>query len=68
MCFAIPKKIDEVIGKIAITADKKTIKLGGLKVKKGEYVHVIGPVAIEKLTNQDASAILNTIKTLNNRS
>ena len=69
MCFSVPKQIKSISNNRAVTTDGLEISLGNLtKIKTGNYVRVFGNMAVERLTKTDACAILNTIKTLNNRS
>lgn len=66
MCFAVPLKVLDV--------NKRRAKLeGGLKVafdkdmivKKGQYVRVLGDVAVDALTVQEGQQVRRLIKSLN---
>lgn len=66
MCFSIPFKVAEVKNDIAYLESGSIIKLGSeLKVIKGEYLQVIGNVAVGKLSKAQGLKIRKLIKKLN---
>ena len=67
MCFSIPYKVAAVKKDIAYLESGSIIKLGSeLKVVKGEYLQVIGNVAVGKLSKAEGLKIRKLIKRLNN--
>lgn len=67
MCFSIPAKIISTQGSTVLIEGGKSIKIGkDLKVKKGEYVRIVGSVAVEKLSKSEGLKIRKLIKSLNN--
>lgn len=66
MCFSIPYKIIWVDKNSALIEGGKIVKLGkDLKAKKGDYLQIIGEVAIGSLTRFQGLKIRKLIKTLN---
>ncbi|OGG12653.1 hypothetical protein A3D77_04010 [Candidatus Gottesmanbacteria bacterium RIFCSPHIGHO2_02_FULL_39_11] len=67
MCFSIPAKIIAINGSSALIEGGKSVKIGkDLKVKKGEYLRVVGSVAVEKLSKTEGLKIRKLLKSLNN--
>lgn len=64
MCFSIPKKIQTVNNDVAITEDGKTVKLGNIKAKSGDYIYVYADAAVEKLSKNQAQQARQLIKEL----
>lgn len=65
MCFAIPYQVIDVQNTYAIIEGGKKILLGGkLTVKKGEYVQVLGSIAVGKLTKAQGLKVRKLIKEL----
>lgn len=62
MCFQIPKQIKSVNDSDAIMEDGARVKLGGIKVKTGDYVLVYGNMAVEKITRKSALETRRLIK------
>lgn len=62
MCFSIPKKISSVKNNIARIEDGRSVKLGNLQAKKGEYILVFGDIAVEKVHKNRALKGRNIIK------
>jgi hypothetical protein len=66
MCFAIPYLVLDVKEKYAIIEGGKKILLGKqLTVQTGEYVQVVGNVAVGKLTKTQGKNVRSIIKQLN---
>ncbi len=66
MCFSIPGKVVAVKKDIAYLESGNIIKLGSeLKVVKGEYLQVIGNVAVGKLSKSQGLKVRRLIKSLN---
>lgn len=66
MCFSIPLKVLKVEKETAIVEGGKNIKIDrNLKLKKGEYLQVIGEIAVGKLTNNEGLKVRRLIKSLN---
>jgi hydrogenase maturation factor len=66
MCFAVPYQVLDVKEKYAIIEGGKKILLGKqLTVQKGEYVQVVGNVAVGKLTKTQGKKVRSIIKQLN---
>lgn len=67
MCFSIPYKVLQVKNDIAWIENGKTVKIGkDLHVQKGEYLRIIGNVAVGKLSQTEGLKIRQLIKKLNN--
>ena len=49
MCFAIPKKIENVTKDTITTTDGVIAKNGGLTLEKGDYALIYGDVVVEKI-------------------
>ena len=65
MCYAIPGKIEKIIGDNAMIdfeGVKKEANISIVDAKVGDYVLVHAGFAIEKLTEQDAEKSLKLIK------
>ena len=66
MCFSIPCKVLVVKGDFAFVEGWKKVILGKeIKVKRGEYLQVVGNVAIGKITKEDGVKIRKLIRSLN---
>lgn len=66
MCFSIPFKVLKVEDETALIEGNKTIRIGEeLSVKKGDYVRIIGDIAVDKLTQKEGLKIRKLIKKLN---
>lgn len=66
MCFSIPYKVISVKKDTAFLESGKVIRLGQeLKVKKGEYVQVLGDIAVGRLGRSEGLKIRKLIKKLN---
>lgn len=57
MCFALPKQIKEIKGAIATMYDGSQVRLGPIKAKEGDFLLVIGPLAVEKISQRKANAM-----------
>lgn len=64
MCFALPKKIAKIDGSMATMADGSTVRLGTIQANPGEYLLVIGPLAVEKISTKKAQDMLAIVKQL----
>ena len=66
MCFAIPYEVLDVINNHAIIEGGQKVALGkDVTVKKGEYIRVLGSIAVGKLSKTEGLKIRKLIKTLN---
>ena len=66
MCFSIPYKVRKTNNSTALLEGGKTVNLGkDISVKKGEYLQVIGDVAVGKLGVSEGLKIRKLIKKLN---
>lgn len=66
MCFSIPYKVLKTFGNSAIIEGGKTVSLGkDIRVKKGEYLQILGNVAISKLSKKEGLKIRQLISSLN---
>ncbi len=61
MCFALPKQIQTIDGSKAILQDGSLVKLGNIKAQPGDYILVIGPLAVEKISRKKAMDMLALI-------
>ena len=67
MCFAIPYKVLKVDRDTAIVEGGKKVKFGNsFQVKAGDYLQVMGSVAIGKIAKDEGLQIRNLIKTIYN--
>jgi hydrogenase maturation factor len=67
MCFSIPVKILEVKDDIVVVENGKVIRIDKkMNVKKGRYLHVVGDMAVDTLSEKDGLKIRKMIKRLNN--
>lgn len=66
MCFTIPTKVLRVHKKTALVEGNRTVKLGNdIQVKKGEYIQIVGNVAVGKISPKKGLEIRQLIKSLN---
>lgn len=66
MCFSIPSKVLKVTKNTALIEGNKIIKIGrDLKVIKGDYLRIIGGIAVDRLTKNEGDKIRYLIKKLN---
>jgi len=66
MCFSIPYKVIHVENGTARLEGGKMVKIGDeINVKKGEYLQVVGSVAVGSLTKPQGLKIRRLIKSLN---
>lgn len=66
MCFCVPYKVLSTDKKAALIEDGRKIKIGNeLKVEKGDYLQVLGNVAVGRLTKSQGLKIRRLIKSLN---
>lgn len=66
MCFSIPYKVTRVENNTAYLERDKLVKIGSdITVKKGEYLQVVGSVAVGSLTKSQGLKIRKLIKSLN---
>ena len=65
MCFTVPVKVMKVIGNKAVIEGGRTIALSSdLSVKEGEYLQVVGDVAVNRLSRKEGIKIRLMIKSL----
>lgn len=63
MCFSIPFKVSKIEKNTAFLEGGKTVRIGKeLQVKKGEYLRVIGNIAVGVLTKSEGLKIRQFIK------
>lgn len=68
MCFAIPYKVLKVGKDSAIVEGNKTVKVNRqIKIKKGDYLRVIGDITVEKLSEKEGIKTRQMIKRLYNK-
>lgn len=66
MCFSVPYQVLKVDNKNALLEGNKSVKIGSdLKVAKGDYLQVMGNVAVGRLTKTQGLKIRRLIKSLN---
>lgn len=66
MCFSIPHQVIEVIENHAIIEGGQKIALGTeIKVKKGDYIQLLGSMAVGRLSKTEGLKIRQLIKSLN---
>ena len=65
MCFAIPYKVLRVDRDTAIVEGGKRVKFGNsFQVKAGNYLQVMGSVAVGKISKGEGLRVRNLIKTI----
>lgn len=66
MCFSIPLKVLNVKNLQATVEGNKKIMFGkDIRVKKGEYLQVVGNMAVGKLTMKEGLKVRKLIASLN---
>ncbi len=66
MCFTIPYKIITIKKSQIIIEDGRNIRLGNdIQAKAGEYVQVVGDIAVGVLSKREGLTIRKLIKSLN---
>lgn len=66
MCFSIPYKVVKVTKNKALLEGNKSVKIGSeLKVGIGDYLQVIGDVAVGRFSKSRGLKIRKLIKRLN---
>jgi hydrogenase maturation factor len=66
MCFAIPYKVLKIRQGSALIEGGKIVRLGReIKVKKDEYLRIIGNMAVGSLSKKEGVKIRRLIKSLN---
>jgi hydrogenase maturation factor len=66
MCFSVPYKVLKIDKNTAFLEGGKTIKIGKeLSVKPGEYLRIIGDVAVGSLSKSEGLKVRKLIKSLN---
>jgi hydrogenase maturation factor len=67
MCFSIPVKIIEVKDDVVVVENGKIIRIDKkMDVKKGNYIQVVGDMAVNTLSENEGLKIRKMIKKLNN--
>jgi len=65
MCFAIPYKVFKVDRDTAIVEGGRRVKFGkSFKIKAGDYLQVMGSVAVGKISKDEGLRVRNLIKTI----
>ena len=65
MCFAIPYKVEKTEKDIAIVEGGKRVKFGNnFSVKKGDYLQVMGNIAVGKISKVEGMRIRSLIKNI----
>lgn len=66
MCFAIPKKVAKVKGDTAWIENGNAVKIvDNLNIKPGQYLNVLGNIAIGKFSKTEGLKIRRLIRKLN---
>jgi hydrogenase maturation factor len=66
MCFSIPLKVIDVKNhQVTVEGNKKIIIGKDTLVKKGEYLQVVGNLAVGRLTKIEGQRVRKLIKSLN---
>ena len=66
MCFSVPHRVLEVNGKTALIDTNEVVTLGAeIHVKPGEYLQILGNIAVGKLSATEGLKIRKLIKQLN---
>jgi hydrogenase maturation factor len=66
MCFSIPAKVIDVKKSSILIEGNKEIRIEkDLKIKKGDYVQIIGSIVVDKLSNAQGLKIRKLLKSLN---
>ena len=66
MCFSVPCKVIKVAKDKALLEGNKSVKIGSdLKVARGDYLQVLGDVAVGRLSKMQGLKIRRLIKSLN---
>ena len=65
MCFTIPKRVEKINNGTATIEGGRQIKLGSdLMAKKGDYLQVVGNLAVGKISREEGLKIRKLIKRL----
>lgn len=66
MCFAVPYKVIKINDDIVVVEGGKVVRIDKeMKVKKGDYLQVVGNVAVGSLNKKEGLNIRKLIKSLN---
>lgn len=66
MCFSIPYKVIKVEKNNALLEGNKSVKIGSeLRVENGDYLQIVGEVAVGRLSKSQGLKIRQLIKKLN---
>lgn len=66
MCFSIPYKVLQVRKNTALIEGNKIVNIGkDLQVAPGEYLQIIGNIAVGKLSRREGLKIRRLIKKIN---
>lgn len=66
MCFAVPYKVLQISNHTAFIENGQEITLGNeIKVKKGDYLQILGNVAVGRLNKTAGLKVRKLIKNLN---
>lgn len=65
MCFAIPYRVLKVDRDTATVEGGRRVKFGNsFQVKKGDYLQVMGSIAVGKISKTEGLRVRNLIKTI----
>lgn len=65
MCFAIPYRVEKVDRDSAVVEGGRRVKLGGMfRVNRGDYLQVMGSIAVGKIKKTEGQRIRNLIKSI----
>ena len=63
MCFSIPYQVTKAVRGIATLENGKNVRIGNeFKVRKGEYLRIIGDIAVGKLTKTEGINVRRMIR------
>lgn len=67
MCFSIPKKVLKVKKNTAVVEGGKRVQLGtDTHVVKGQYLRIVGNIAVGTLSQKEGLKVRQLIQSLNN--
>lgn len=67
MCFSIPKKVLKVKKNTAVVEGGKRVQLGtDTHVRTGQYLRVVGNIAVGTLSQREGLKVRQLIQSLNN--
>lgn len=67
MCFSVPKKVLKVQKNTAVVEGNKRIQIGDdIHITPGQYLRVVGNIAVGALSQKEGLKVRQLIKSLNN--